>query len=650
MEKKKEFNLKSLFFGNLNKKITTFIILIISILFISSIFVFYNYSILGSNIVENFDTFSKLSISKSTEIIEDSSKELIKQKSLSVSDEIKIFLDFYGNYDIKLLRNNETLKSIAVQKVGDTGYTAVHDIQGINQFHVNPNLIGFDLYNLAEEFPGFWEILERSFEKDSEGYYDWEDGDGDIRSKYMYCSEVKGHDLIVCATTYMDEFTYPINNIKEFITFLSNNNKEIVSKNLRNSTNVILGIFILLIFIFLFLIYFVNKTITQPIRKISDSVNQLEHGNFDAKIDIKTGDELEELANSFNKSTKALASLDENRKQIDKAKTEFLSITSHELRSPMTPMRAQIQMLLKGYYGKLNNEQKESMNLVLKNTERLDRIISDFLEISRIEAARLKFKFIKTSLNKYVEELIKSMKGFMPEKNIIIVNKVKKLPVFEVDPDRVMQVLRNLLNNAIKFSPNNKKIIIKGEREGNFVKFSVIDQGIGISKENQKRLFEPFFQAEQTIYRKHGGTGLGLAICKGIVESQEGSIGVNSKPGKGSEFFFTIPLKPVKEIKPIRVLFSSESIIDKEIKKLFKETLGPIGNLEFEDLKKNNEITKSKLFKYYKTLLNKGIIDHDLYDYLKSETETIFGHKKKQKIDNKNKKSVQKDIENIFKK
>jgi len=365
--------------------------------------------------------------------------------------------------------------------------------------------------------------------------------------------------------------------------------------------------------------FIMNGLIARPLGELKKATEEIEKGDFNQNIEIRTGDEIEELGKAFNKMSQALAKTDEERAKIDKAKTEFLSITSHELRSPMTPMRAQLQMLIGEYFGKVSKEQKESLEIVLRNTERLDRIIQDFLEISRIEAARLKFNFIKTSLESYAKQVVEEMKGFMPEKKIQISLDMEKLPVIEVDPDRVMQVLRNLLNNAIKFSKDNGKIIVKVAVKGKFVYFMVKDNGIGIKKEDQIRLFEPFYQVGGMYDRKVGGTGLGLAICKGIIQSQNGRIWFESEYGKGTNFYFTIPFEPVKEMKPIKILFSNKENIEEEMKKIFLENLGPLGEKELEDLKAKglveevlleyvNELVKSKIIRDGEEFKNKILL------------------------------------------
>ena len=379
--------------------------------------------------------------------------------------------------------------------------------------------------------------------------------------------------------------------------------------------------------------FFISRSIIQPVKKLSNANFEIEKGNFKVRVDIKTGDELEELGNAFNKSTEALERMDKEHKQLEHAKTEFLSITSHELRSPMTPMKAQLQMLEEGYFGKLNEKQKQSLDIVLRNTNRLDNIVVDFLEISRIEAARLKFRFKKADLAVNVKRLVEEMKGWMPEKKIEIVAKIGEVPTIEVDPDRVMQVLRNLINNAKKFSPVNSKIIVAVGLKGKWIQFSVKDQGIGIAKERQASVFEPFFQEEQTMYRKHGGTGLGLTICKGIVESQGGRIWIESEKGKGATFSFTIPLKPEREIKAIKLLFSPKEDMQKKIALLFTEMLGPLGKKEFEECKSKQLCTEDKLLEYAVNLQKKGIITNEIANEFKHEIDKIFKESKEIKAE-----------------
>lgn len=294
----------------------------------------------------------------------------------------------------------------------------------------------------------------------------------------------------------------------------------------------------------------------------------------------------------------------------------------------MTPMKAQLQMLEEGYFGKLSKKQKDSLGIVIRNADRLDNIIVDFLDISRIEAARLKFNFEKTDLTQTIGDTTKFMEGFAKEKNIKFIVNSDKLPIIEVDPDRVSQVLRNLINNAIKFSNENSKIEIAAELKKEYILFSVRDHGCGLTPENQIRIFEPFYQVESASRRRHGGTGLGLAICRGIVESQNGKIWVESKLGKGCKFYFTVPLTPVRENKPIKILFSQKGVIERRIREEFKTILGPLGIGEFNELKSKNALDRNDLFGYIDSLTEQYIIPQERGLDFKNRIERIFGYEK----------------------
>ncbi len=369
----------------------------------------------------------------------------------------------------------------------------------------------------------------------------------------------------------------------------------------------------------------ISKIITKPLKKIHEATKEIKKGNYEnLNIELKNNDEIGKLAQAINQTTDALAKMDERKRIIDDAKTRFLTITSHELRSPMTPMKAQLQMLEQGYFGDLTGEQKESLNMIVRNAERLDKIISDFLEISRIEAARLKFDFKKTDLTETVDELVKFMEGFAREKHVSLEKNIEPLPEIMVDPDRVSQVLRNLIHNAIKFSDENGKIEISAQSKEDHILFTVKDHGTGMTPEDQIRVFEPFYQIDKASHKKYGGTGLGLAICRGIIESQKGKIWVESKLGKGSTFHFTVPTVPVRKIEPIKILFSQKSVIDKKIQDEFQSMLGPLGLGEFNDLKNKNALNRDEIFDFINNLEERSILKPNQAEIFKDKINGIF--------------------------
>jgi len=395
--------------------------------------------------------------------------------------------------------------------------------------------------------------------------------------------------------------------------------------------------------------FFVSRSISKPIKKLYNATLELEKGNYETKVDIKTNDEIEELGHAFNLTTATLTKMEQERKEIDNAKTEFLSITSHELRSPMTPMKAQLQMLKEGYFGKLSKKQKESLSIIIRNADRLDNIIADFLEISRIEAARLKFDFRETDVTQLIKDTIAFMQGFANEKNITLVKEIKNLPLIKADPDRISQVLRNLINNAIKFSDENNKIEVSAELKNDYIMFSVRDYGCGLSSENQIRIFEPFYQVENSTRRKHGGTGLGLTICRGIIESQKGKIWVESQLGKGCKFYFTVPLTPVIDIEPIKMLFSQKDVMERKIHEEFKIVLGPLGEVEFNELKNKNALNKDDLTKYIDSLTGLYILVPEKSEDFKNKIREIFGEEKETIIKKKNEILCDNKLEGVLK-
>ncbi|MCW3128806.1 MAG: ATP-binding protein [Methanophagales archaeon] len=251
---------------------------------------------------------------------------------------------------------------------------------------------------------------------------------------------------------------------------------------------------------------------------------------------------LEELGTKNAELKKAMEHM-ADLEEVTRMKNDFLSITSHELRTPLTPMKSHLQMLREGYMGELNEEQEKSIETVLRNLTRLENLIEDILDLSRIEAGKIKLSFEPMNINDAVREAIKMQEGFAKRKDIEISAKLAEMPNIIGDAERLGQAIGNLLNNAIKFSEKAGKVIIKTKRLGENVRVSITDYGIGIAKADQKKLFNPFSQIDSSMGREHVGTGLGLAIAKGIIQAHNGKIGVESELGKGSTFYFSIPIK-----------------------------------------------------------------------------------------------------------
>lgn len=226
--------------------------------------------------------------------------------------------------------------------------------------------------------------------------------------------------------------------------------------------------------------------------------------------------------------------------EADRAKTEFVSNITHELLTPLTSINGFVELLSEGTIGTINPEQKKSLDIILRNSDRLIRLIRELLDSTRLENNTFVMQFKNVSLESIILKSIQDIYPQANEKQITIIEEIQPLTQIWGDDERLMQVLRNLLINAIKFTPNNGKITIKSSNENEHVKISISDTGIGIPKEKLKTIFERFYQVDGSASRKYGGVGLGLSICKSIIDKHNGSIWAQSE-GNGSTFHIVLP-------------------------------------------------------------------------------------------------------------
>jgi len=231
------------------------------------------------------------------------------------------------------------------------------------------------------------------------------------------------------------------------------------------------------------------------------------------------------------------------RKEIDRMKTEFVSTVSHELRTPLTTMKEFISIMLDGIPGPVNEEQRNYLQIVKNNITRLTRIINNLLDISKIESGKVEFRKEKTSFAKIINQELPNFKTQAETKGINLeVNIPVDLPDVFVDTDKIIQVLTNLVGNAVKFTPSDGTIRINVGRRGDFIQSSVEDSGVGISKENLDKVFDKFTQLDRQPGTGEKGTGLGLTITRSILLLHRGKIWVESEIGLGTKFIFTLPV------------------------------------------------------------------------------------------------------------
>ncbi|MDD5681257.1 MAG: ATP-binding protein [Candidatus Omnitrophica bacterium] len=332
---------------------------------------------------------------------------------------------------------------------------------------------------------------------------------------------------------------------------------------------------------------FFGTILVGPIEKLHKATDRVIAGDWDYKIEVKTGDEIEEFADTFSEmianikarredllkakeqledfsrglekkvgertkdlteaqaaALNILEDLTEAKNKLEEAlqiKSEFTSTVSHELRTPLAAIKEGIAIVLNGAAGNITNEQKEFLDIAKRNVDRLARLINDILDFQKLEAGKMAFHVQKNDINALIREVGKTMVSLTEEKGIeLVIDLDDNLPKVRFDNDRITQVLDNIVNNAIKFTAEGS-IKITTKKEDGFVLVSVKDTGIGIKSEDIPKLFQRFEQLDKGVDRKTGGTGLGLAISKEIVETHKGKIWAESEYGKGATFHFTLP-------------------------------------------------------------------------------------------------------------
>lgn len=233
----------------------------------------------------------------------------------------------------------------------------------------------------------------------------------------------------------------------------------------------------------------------------------------------------------------------------NQAKTEFMSVASHELKIPMTSIKGYAKLLTLGASGELNERQKEFLEIIGANVDRMDRLVADLLDVSRIEAGRLRVEKGRVDLHDVIDTVIQSVKAQIEAKQLTLeLNVPGTLPLAWGDQGRVIQILTNLVSNAYKYTPDGGHIyitVVDGQdilTPPDYLIISVRDTGLGISPEDQQKLFTKFFRADDPRIRDVPGTGLGLSITKSLVEIHGGEIWFESEPHKGTTFTFTLPI------------------------------------------------------------------------------------------------------------
>lgn len=232
------------------------------------------------------------------------------------------------------------------------------------------------------------------------------------------------------------------------------------------------------------------------------------------------------------------------RVKVDKMKGEFVSVVSHELRTPLTSIKGSLDLVLGGKAGAVSDKVKKLINIASSNTKRLSFLINDILDIDKLESGAIDMPLERASLLPLLKQSIEANAGYASNFNVTLklTDPLQEDMFIEVSADRFMQVMANLISNAVKFSPKGETVELSITLENNTVRVAVKDYGCGIPEDFKVHIFEKFSQADASSTREHPGTGLGLSITKTIIEKMNGSIGFESEVDKGTTFYFDLPV------------------------------------------------------------------------------------------------------------
>ncbi|MCE5242727.1 MAG: ATP-binding protein [Syntrophobacteraceae bacterium] len=291
----------------------------------------------------------------------------------------------------------------------------------------------------------------------------------------------------------------------------------------------------------LLLAYLHALGVSRPLKRLAREMHRVGRGDFTPSPDSRACKEVHELSRSFNRMAREL-------EQLDRLKADFTAHVSHELRTPLTAIREGTAILLEEIPGPLAEPQREILDVVRTNSERLFRSISSILDLSKMEAAMMEYEFAPCDISTLIRECVASVGPIAQGKRIDLrVNLPDSLPLLRLDEQRMRQVLENLLGNALKFTPEEGEVRVSaairmdGPAKGREVEVWVSDTGPGIPDEDLENVFQRFYQSSRSPGKRSQGTGLGLAIARHIVEAHGGRVWAERRSGGGATFSFTIP-------------------------------------------------------------------------------------------------------------
>lgn len=445
-------------------------------------------------------------------------------------------------------------------RLAKTGYVYIFDGHSNMLIHPNTNIEKKNVSHMLDPVtkkPLFL-MLMAAADKPESVFYKWDrptDPGNYVYDKISWVRYFKGFDWYIGSSVYKDELAES-------------------SRNLRDR---VLTVFVITLLLSIALIYLFAKKLTGPLLQLSETACKVESGDLDARCHVNRNDEIGIVVKAFNgmvarlqenirhldakvvERTTKLEKAYEELRELDLLKSDFLSTVSHELRTPITSVigfakitKKKLKKLVFPLDGEGEiiarttcNTALENLDIIIAESEHLDRLINEVLDSAKLDAGKVEWKFVVVSPQRLIERTTAIASALIEQKSLAFVCTVEPdLPDFQGDENRLIQVLVNLIGNAVKFTERGK-ITLRAERQGEFIRFSVRDTGCGIAGKDQDKVFDKFKQIGDTLTDKPNGAGLGLSICQQIVTYHGGKIWLESELGVGSTFYITVPIKHI---------------------------------------------------------------------------------------------------------
>lgn len=287
----------------------------------------------------------------------------------------------------------------------------------------------------------------------------------------------------------------------------------------------------------------IARTIVEPIRALRKGAARVARGSFEPVI-VRSHDETADLAAAFNEMSDQLRRTNEH-------KAEMMQHITHELRTPLQSLQSVYYLLTEQIAGPITENQRKYLEMLRSNTERISEFTNQFLDLAKLEAGRMVFRYQPTDFRGSLVEGVENARAVASRNGISVVMEAEELPLLHLDPEKMGQVVRNLLSNAVKYTPDGGTVTARLSKAGNLVRFSVIDTGCGIDPEDLPHLFTKFYQAKNVVKARGKGTGIGLALVRAIVEGHGGTIRIQSAPGEGTTVIVDLPGREVSAPAPV---------------------------------------------------------------------------------------------------